>query len=91
MPKAQADAFCDHLEQEHLTPDAIGKMASAAHVKTVVLTHFTPDSDNETGASKFTRGIRKYYRGPVIAWARPTRVLRDLLRDSSLQVTRPGP
>jgi ribonuclease BN (tRNA processing enzyme) len=34
------------FEQEHLTPEAIAKMAAAAHVKTVVLTHFTPDGDN---------------------------------------------
>jgi ribonuclease BN (tRNA processing enzyme) len=67
MPKAQVDAFRYHLEQEHLTPEAIGKIAAAAHVKTVVLTHFTPDEDNETDVSGFTKGIRKYYSGPVIA------------------------
>ena len=67
MTKPQADAFRDHLEREHLTPEAVGKMAAAAHVKSVVLTHFTPDEDVPTNASSFTKGIRKYYNGPVMA------------------------
>jgi ribonuclease BN (tRNA processing enzyme) len=67
MPKDRADAFRQHLELEHLTPEAVGKMAAAAHVKAVVLTHFTPDGDDQTDASKFTKGVRKYYSGPVIA------------------------
>jgi len=67
MTKPQANAFRDHLEQEHLTPEAVGKMAAAAHVKSVVLTHFTPDEDVPTDASSFTKGIRKYYNGPVMA------------------------
>ena len=67
LTKPQADAFREHLEQEHLTPEAVGKMAAAAHVKSVVLTHFTPDEDAPTDASSFTKGIRKYYNGPVMA------------------------
>lgn len=67
MPKDRVDAFRKHLELEHLTPEAVGKMAAAAQVKAVVLTHFTPDGDNETDASLFTKGVRKYYGGPVIA------------------------
>jgi len=67
MTKAQADAFRDHLVREHLTPEVVGKMAAAAHVKAVVLTHFTPDEDRPTDASSFTKGVRKYYSGPVIA------------------------
>lgn len=67
MTEAQAADFRKHLEQEHLTPETVGKMAAAAHVKAVVLTHFTPDEDVPTDASSFTKGIRKYYNGPVIA------------------------
>jgi ribonuclease BN (tRNA processing enzyme) len=67
MPKARADAFRYHLEQEHMTPEAVGKMAAEAHVKAVVLTHYTPDDDHEKDASNFTKGVRKYYSGPVIA------------------------
>lgn len=67
MTKEQAGAFRDHLEREHLTPEAVGKMAAAARVKAVVLTHFTPDEDEPTDASRFTQGVRKYYNGPVIA------------------------
>lgn len=57
---------------EHLRLDAAGKMAAAADVKTVAPTPLTPDGDNKTEVGGFTKGIRKYYSGPVSA-------ARDLL------------
>jgi len=56
-----------HMQQEHLTPEAVGRLATAAHVKTVILTHFSPGRDDETDASRYTEGVRKYFTGTVIA------------------------
>ena len=53
-----------HLEQEHLTAEEVGKMASRAHVKLVILTHFVPAA--EADATKFTAGVKKYFSGSVI-------------------------
>lgn len=67
LPPDRLAAFRYHVEQEHLTPEAIGRMASAAHVKTVVLTHIAPGRDDETDASAYTDGVRRTFSGTVIA------------------------
>jgi len=56
-----------HMEHEHLTPEEVGEMATRAHVKTVILTHFVPGDDNETDVSKYTSGVRRTFSGTVIA------------------------
>jgi len=43
------------------------KIAAAAHVKTVVLTHFLPGEDNQTDMSAFAAGEKKYFSRTVIA------------------------
>jgi len=53
-----------HMRHEHLTPEEVGKLAAAAHVKVVILTHFVPGS--ETDPTRFTAGVMKYFSGPVI-------------------------
>jgi len=63
----QLAAMRFHTEQEHLTPEAIGKLATAAHVKTVILTHISPGADDETDASRYTADVRKVFSGTVIA------------------------
>jgi ribonuclease BN (tRNA processing enzyme) len=55
-----------HAEHEHLSPENVGRMASAAHVKMVILTHFVPGNTIED-MSVFTEGVKKYFAGPVIA------------------------
>ena len=66
---ATRDHIAQHMRLEHMTPEEIGKMAAAARVKMVVLTHFSPGADGETDITPYTEGIRKYYKGPVIAGA----------------------
>ncbi len=54
-----------HMRDEHLSPEEIGKLASQASVKSVVLTHIVPGADHEHDASSYIAGIRKHYDGPV--------------------------
>jgi ribonuclease BN (tRNA processing enzyme) len=61
-----AQQFAFHMQQEHLRPEQIGQLATAAHVKAVVLTHLVPGDDAETDMSRYSAGVRRYYDGPVI-------------------------
>jgi ribonuclease BN (tRNA processing enzyme) len=54
-----------HMRNEHLTPEEVGKLAAAAHVKVVILTHFVP-GDGKVDPTQFTTGVMKYFSGPVI-------------------------
>ncbi|HEX5460129.1 MAG TPA: MBL fold metallo-hydrolase [Steroidobacteraceae bacterium] len=54
-----------HMRNEHLTPEDVGRLAAAAHVKVVILTHFVP-GDGKADPSRFTAGVMKYFSGPVI-------------------------
>jgi ribonuclease BN (tRNA processing enzyme) len=65
--KSRSSALKAHMESEHLTPEEVGLLASRAHVKMVVLTHFSPGADNEKGVNRYVDGVRKNYRGPVVA------------------------
>jgi ribonuclease BN (tRNA processing enzyme) len=60
-------AVIAHQKQEHLTPQEVGKMATTANVKMVVLTHLAFASDSEGRAASFIEGVRETYSGPVIA------------------------
>ena len=54
------------MQQEHLTPEDVGKLAAGANVKMVVLSHIGPGVDEETSYLNYTLGVSKYYKGPVI-------------------------
>lgn len=56
-----------HMQNEHLTPADVGKMAARAHVGMVILHHFGPGLDSETDTSGYTAGVKQHYSGPVIA------------------------
>lgn len=53
-----------HMRNEHLTPEEVGELAAAAHVKVVILTHFVPGKT--TDPTQFTAGVMRYFSGPVI-------------------------
>jgi len=50
-----------------LTPQEVGKMATAAKVKMVVLSHLAFARDSEGQAASFIEGVRETYSGPLIA------------------------
>lgn len=59
-------ALIDHMADEHLTPENVGKLAAAAGVKKLILSHFATPPGNETANKDYIlTGIRKHYVGPV--------------------------
>lgn len=57
----------DHMLREHLLPEEVGKLATRARVRMVVLTHLAPSLDEDIDTTHFTRGVRQNYSGPVVA------------------------
>jgi ribonuclease BN (tRNA processing enzyme) len=64
-PQAQERAFRREVE-EHITPDEIGKMATRANVKTVVLTHFLPATNPQDDYHRLADQVSKYFSGKVV-------------------------
>ena len=65
MPPQAKQQLEQHLSTHHLTPDAVGQLASRAGVKALVITHFaagTPDPERTKG---YIAEIRKRFTGPV--------------------------
>jgi ribonuclease BN (tRNA processing enzyme) len=62
----------EHLLASHTVPEDIGKVAAAAGVKTLVLSHLVPSDDTSITDSMWAEGARKHYSGTII-------VGRDLL------------
>lgn len=69
MPPEAKAGMMFHLTRHHLTPEEVGRMAAAAGVKSVVLTHLSPGMDDERDTSGYVEGVRRLYRGPVHAAA----------------------
>lgn len=65
LPDKEITALVDHMKSEHITPEKIGMLATAASVKQIVLTHIVPGLDHETDVTPYIKGIRKYYSGPI--------------------------
>ena len=55
-----------HLLAAHTLPEDVGKVASEAGVKTLVLTHFVPGDDSSITDDQWTQGVRQYYKGQII-------------------------
>jgi ribonuclease BN (tRNA processing enzyme) len=62
----QARALRRQVE-EHITPDEIGKMATRANVKTVVLSHFLPATDPKDDYERLAEQVNKHFSGKVLA------------------------
>jgi len=73
VPAEAAGKLGADMALNHLTPENIGRIAGAAGVKHVVLTHFVPSFEEVGDPEVFTRGIAPAYKGPVT-------VARDLDR-----------
>jgi ribonuclease BN (tRNA processing enzyme) len=54
-----------HLSEDHLTPEEVGKLASRAKVKRVVLTHMILAGDDDADLRHYADGVNKFYSGPV--------------------------
>ena len=67
-----ADTLLDHLKASHTLAEDVGRIAAAAGVKHLVLTHFVPADDTSIKDEDWIQAVRKHYQGPVI-------VGRDLL------------
>jgi ribonuclease BN (tRNA processing enzyme) len=61
----QIPALMLHMRAEHTTPEDIGKLAAAAGVGQVVLSHLVPGGE-ALPDSAYTDGVRKFYSGPVV-------------------------
>jgi ribonuclease BN (tRNA processing enzyme) len=61
----QARALRRQVE-EHITPDEIGKLATRAHVKTVVLSHFLPATDPKDNYERLGEQVSKHFSGKVL-------------------------
>jgi ribonuclease BN (tRNA processing enzyme) len=56
----------DHQEKEHIRPEDIGKLATKAGVKMVVLTHLAGAPDVPFNPLVFSSGVRKNFSGTVV-------------------------
>ncbi|HEX7295181.1 MAG TPA: MBL fold metallo-hydrolase [Pyrinomonadaceae bacterium] len=68
----EAKRLREHLLAAHTLPADVGKIATQAGVKTVVLSHFVPGDDASITDDQWSADVRKEFKGQVI-------VGRDLL------------
>jgi ribonuclease BN (tRNA processing enzyme) len=59
----------EHLIASHTVPEDVGKIAAAAGVKTLVLSHFVPGDDPSITDEMWIVGVKQQFKGRVIAGA----------------------
>lgn len=64
MSEKEKQDFIRHQVEEHLTPQAVGELATRARVKAVVLTHLSPRPGTED-YEPFAQEVRRHYAGSV--------------------------
>lgn len=67
ISEAAASMMASHMEHEHLPPEDVGKLATQAHAKMIVLYHFAVLSEAGDEIATLVREVQNYYKGPVIA------------------------
>jgi len=55
-----------NLVRHHTSTEDVGRVAAAAGVKTVVLTHFVPADDPALTDEMWLEGVRKHYTGRIV-------------------------
>jgi ribonuclease BN (tRNA processing enzyme) len=70
LPAPAVVAVMRHMADEHTTAEDVGRLAEAAGVKQLVLTHVVPGGDEPD--STYTDAVKRHYKGPVT-------VARDLM------------
>jgi ribonuclease BN (tRNA processing enzyme) len=63
---AEQDGFIRHMKEEHVTPEEVGRMATTAGVKTVVMTHLAATFDPNDDYQRYVDEAKKYFSGPII-------------------------
>jgi len=63
---AEQAGWIRHMNEEHVTPEQVGRMAAAAGVKTVVLTHFSPTVEPKDDYRRYVDSARKFYSGQIL-------------------------
>ncbi len=72
-PGESLDALMTHMRQQHLSPEEVGKLASKAKVKKVVLTHYVIGANFDPQA--FAAQVRKFYpNGEIVVGQDLTKV-----------------
>lgn len=56
----------EHLLAAHTSTEDVGRIAAAAGVKTLVLTHFVPGDDPTITDEQWTEGVQKNFKGRII-------------------------
>lgn len=56
----------EHLTASHTSTEDVGKMAAAAGVKTLVLSHLVPGNDPSITDDMWAAGARKFFNGKII-------------------------
>src|SRR6266849_342355 len=70
---AEQEGWIRHMNDEHVTPEQVGRMAATAGVKTVVMTHFSPTVDPKDDYQRYVDGAMKFFPGPIL-------LAKDLMR-----------
>jgi ribonuclease BN (tRNA processing enzyme) len=56
----------EHLMAAHTLPEDVGKIAAAAGVKTLVLSHFVPGDDASITDEQWSADVRKHFKGRIV-------------------------
>ena len=54
-----------HMEEDHASPETVGKLAARAGVGMVVLTHVIPGDESDP-AGAYTDGVSRHFKGKVV-------------------------
>ena len=65
MPPEKFEPLMNHMRTEHSTAEEVGRTASEAGVKLVVLSHIVQGRSG-TSDDSYVAGVRKFYSGPVV-------------------------
>jgi ribonuclease BN (tRNA processing enzyme) len=62
----EQQGFIRHMKEEHIEPADIGRMATAAGVKTVVMSHLGPSGKLNDDYQRYIDEARKYFAGRIV-------------------------
>lgn len=63
-PNGRFDMLATHMKQQHLAPEEVGKMAAAAGVKKLVLSHYVMGQNVDPAS--FVPKIRPFFSGEIV-------------------------